>query len=30
LILTVLKGTEGPNKFGRDPLGPEHSAEVFN
>ncbi len=29
-VITVLKGTEGPNKFGRDPLGPEHSADVFN
>jgi len=29
LILTCLKGTEGPNRFGRDPLGPEHNADVF-
>jgi uncharacterized membrane protein YhaH (DUF805 family) len=29
-VITVLKGTEGPNKFGRDPLGPDHSADVFN
>ena len=30
LVIACLKGTEGPNKFGRDPLGPEHSADVFN
>ena len=29
-VITVLKGTEGENKFGRDPLGPEHNADVFN
>ena len=29
LVLSCLKGTEGPNRFGRDPLGPEHSADVF-
>ena len=29
-VITCLKGTEGPNKFGRDPLGVEHSADVFN
>lgn len=29
-VITVLKGTPGENKFGRDPLGPEHSADVFN
>lgn len=30
LVITVLKGTPGDNKFGRDPLGAEHSADVFN
>jgi uncharacterized membrane protein YhaH (DUF805 family) len=29
LVITVLKGTEGPNKFGPDPLRPEMRAEVF-
>jgi len=29
LVLTCLKGTEGPNRFGRDPLGPQHNADVF-
>jgi len=29
LVTTVLKGTEGPNKFGPDPLRPEIRAEVF-
>ena len=29
-VITVLKGTPGENKFGRDPLGPEHSADIFN
>ena len=29
-VITVLKGTPGENKFGRDPLGMEHSADVFN
>ena len=29
-VITVLKGTDGENKFGRDPLGPQHSADVFN
>ena len=29
-VITVLKGTPGENKFGRDPLGPQHSADVFN
>lgn len=29
LVTTVLKGTEGPNRFGPDPLRPEIRAEVF-
>jgi uncharacterized membrane protein YhaH (DUF805 family) len=29
LVITVLKGTEGPNKFGPDPLRPEVRAQVF-
>ena len=29
LVLYALKGTEGPNRFGRDPLGVEHNAEIF-
>ncbi|MBB5666277.1 uncharacterized membrane protein YhaH (DUF805 family) [Rhizobium leguminosarum] len=29
LVISVLKGTEGPNKFGPDPLRPEARAEVF-
>lgn len=29
-VITVLKGTPGENKFGRDPLGPQNSADVFN
>jgi uncharacterized membrane protein YhaH (DUF805 family) len=29
LVITVLKGTEGPNKFGPDPLRPDARAEVF-
>lgn len=29
-VITVLKGNDGDNKFGRDPLGPQHSADVFN
>ncbi|MDF0696179.1 DUF805 domain-containing protein [Rhizobium sp. MC63] len=28
-IISVLRGTEGPNKFGPDPLRPEARAEVF-
>ncbi|MGO7211414.1 DUF805 domain-containing protein [Rhizobium ruizarguesonis] len=28
-VITVLRGTEGPNKFGPDPLRPEARAEVF-
>lgn len=28
-IIDVLPGTEGPNKFGADPLRPEIRAEVF-
>ncbi|WHO76167.1 DUF805 domain-containing protein [Rhizobium sp. BT03] len=29
LVINVLPGTEGPNKFGPDPLRPEARAEVF-
>jgi uncharacterized membrane protein YhaH (DUF805 family) len=29
LVISVMKGTEGPNKFGPDPLRPEARAEVF-
>lgn len=29
LVITLLRGTEGPNKFGPDPLRPEARAEVF-
>ncbi len=29
LVLYALKGTVGPNRFGRDPLGVEHNAEIF-
>ncbi|MFL5017453.1 MAG: DUF805 domain-containing protein, partial [Rhizobium sp.] len=28
-IISVLRGTDGPNKFGPDPLRPEARAEVF-
>ncbi|PDT35818.1 DUF805 domain-containing protein [Rhizobium sp. M10] len=28
-VISVLPGTEGPNKFGPDPLRPEARAEVF-
>jgi len=28
LYLTIIKGTDGPNTFGADPLG--HSADIFN
>lgn len=28
-VLSVMKGTEGPNKFGPDPLRPDARAEVF-
>ena len=29
LVISVLRGTEGPNKFGPDPLRPQARAEVF-
>ncbi len=29
LVISVLRGSEGPNKFGPDPLRPEARAEVF-
>ncbi|MBY5317058.1 DUF805 domain-containing protein [Rhizobium leguminosarum] len=29
IVISMLPGTEGPNKFGADPLRPERSAEVF-
>jgi uncharacterized membrane protein YhaH (DUF805 family) len=29
LVIYCLKGTAGPNRFGRDPLGSDYSAEVF-
>ncbi|WP_343315647.1 DUF805 domain-containing protein [Brucella sp. BE17] len=29
LVITILKGTDGPNKFGADPLRPAATAEVF-
>ncbi|ARO27143.1 DUF805 domain-containing protein [Rhizobium sp. S9] len=29
LVISVLPGTEGPNRFGPDPLRPEARAEVF-
>lgn len=28
-VISVMKGTEGPNKFGPDPLRPDARAEVF-
>jgi len=28
-VLMSLKGTEGPNRFGRDPLGSAYAADVF-
>jgi uncharacterized membrane protein YhaH (DUF805 family) len=28
-VISVMRGTEGPNKFGPDPLRPEMRAEVF-
>ncbi|MGO4482317.1 DUF805 domain-containing protein [Rhizobium pisi] len=28
-VLSTMKGTEGPNKFGPDPLRPDARAEVF-
>ena len=28
-VISVLPGTQGPNKFGPDPLRPEARAEVF-
>jgi uncharacterized membrane protein YhaH (DUF805 family) len=28
-VITVLRGTEGPNRFGPDPLRPEARTEVF-
>lgn len=28
-VISVLRGTDGPNKFGPDPLRPEARAEVF-
>ncbi|MBY2905691.1 DUF805 domain-containing protein [Rhizobium leguminosarum] len=28
-VITVLRGTDGPNRFGPDPLRPEVRAEVF-
>ena len=30
LVLNCLKGTEGPNRFGDDPLGAANRAEVFS
>ncbi|MGV2981217.1 DUF805 domain-containing protein [Camelimonas sp. ID_303_24] len=29
LVISILKGTDGPNKFGPDPLRPEATADVF-
>lgn len=29
LVITLLKGTDGPNKFGADPLRPDATAAVF-
>ncbi|WP_267552172.1 DUF805 domain-containing protein [Rhizobium rhizogenes] len=29
LVITMLKGTDGPNKFGADPLRPDATAAVF-
>ncbi|MGU3400524.1 DUF805 domain-containing protein [Brucellaceae bacterium D45D] len=29
LVISVLKGTDGPNKFGADPLRPEATADIF-
>jgi len=29
LVIFCMKGTDGPNRFGPDPLRPESSAEVF-
>ena len=29
LVITILKGTEGENRFGPDPLQEQNSAEVF-
>jgi len=29
LVIFILPGTKGPNKFGLDPLSPQSSAEVF-
>ncbi len=29
LVITIMKGNPGPNKFGRDPLGPDTNADVF-
>lgn len=29
LVLYALKGTVGPNRFGSDPLGVEHNADIF-
>jgi uncharacterized membrane protein YhaH (DUF805 family) len=28
-VISCLKGTDGPNRFGPDPLRPESTAEVF-
>lgn len=30
LVVSALKGTDGPNKFGDDPLRPRQNADVFN
>ena len=29
LVITIMKGNPGPNRFGPDPLQAEHSADVF-
>ncbi len=29
LVISVLEGTQGPNRFGSDPLRPEATADVF-
>jgi uncharacterized membrane protein YhaH (DUF805 family) len=29
IVISLLPGTKGPNKFGSDPLSPEARAEVF-
>lgn len=29
LVISAMKGTDGPNKFGPDPLRPQATAEVF-